>query len=715
MRPHSLIALALAAAVLVYAALAGCYTLKNFDLGWQLATGRYIVQTGQLPRYDMFSYTAAGKEWIYPVGAPLLFYLLYSLAGYPALNLLGMLACVAVVALLLLANLPRVEPAGPARFRWARFDLTKLNLGTLWLVALAVPTIAGRTSARADLFTTVLFAAVLVLLWRFHLGLLDRLYLLPFLFVIWANLHQGFIFGLALFFALLSAKIAICRDSRLQLRRLLCWFGACALTVLVNPWGWRLYTSLWRVRQDMAFQRGFIGEASGVPVGWWSLGELLRLHDPDSSFWMLAAAAVAGVVVAAARRQVLSALLLAGAIYIGFQYVRAQVLLVITAAVVLPVVFGGLAFARFRAASRVLAAGASALLLLVVTLRSADLVSNRYYIARGDIATFGFGVSWWFPERALNFIEREKLPGRLYHDYNLGGWVMWRLWPRYPVYIDGRVSPFTPDIFLEQQALITAAPDSPQWQAFLDRWGINTLLISLARYQGYRVSPAALCAAPEFRLVYLDEVSGVWVRSKPQNPAWLERLASNAGPCLGAPLPLSPPADEPPAKRYNFLANAALLYRSFGRAAEALKAYKEAERLFPEDANLRLSVAQIWQSLGRMEEARQEFRHSLAQRESPQAWHSLGLLEAAQGRYREAAAAFAHAAERAALPHESYRMLGESYLALREPHQALWAFETARATSRYRGQSAGLGREFFAAVEEGQQRARKMLQPRKDD
>src|SRR5437867_3843882 len=52
--------------LLSYALLAGLHTVGDADLGWQLATGRSLVQTRSVPSQDSFSYTARGREWIYP-------------------------------------------------------------------------------------------------------------------------------------------------------------------------------------------------------------------------------------------------------------------------------------------------------------------------------------------------------------------------------------------------------------------------------------------------------------------------------------------------------------------------------------------------------------------------------------------------------------------------------------------------------------------------
>jgi hypothetical protein len=52
--------LALGAIALVYAFLAGLRTVSDPDLGWQLATGRWVAQHHHVFSTDVFSYTACG-------------------------------------------------------------------------------------------------------------------------------------------------------------------------------------------------------------------------------------------------------------------------------------------------------------------------------------------------------------------------------------------------------------------------------------------------------------------------------------------------------------------------------------------------------------------------------------------------------------------------------------------------------------------------------
>src|SRR5579862_5387934 len=83
---------------LLYAFFAGLRTVADFDLGWQLATGRYILQHHSIPSTEVLSYTAHGSPWLYPPLSGVIFYVLYLFKGYSALSWLSAFACLATVA-----------------------------------------------------------------------------------------------------------------------------------------------------------------------------------------------------------------------------------------------------------------------------------------------------------------------------------------------------------------------------------------------------------------------------------------------------------------------------------------------------------------------------------------------------------------------------------------------------------------------------------------
>src|SRR5579862_3333159 len=471
-RRHYGLRTALMVIALVYAILAGLRTVGETDLGWQMATGRYIVEHHQIPSTTLFTYTVPGSPWVYPPLSGILFYLLFLAGGYAALSWLSALACAATLAF--------------AMWRGGRF--------TAALAVLAVPAIAFRTMPRADLFTTILFAAVLALLWRYHEGTLIRLWLLPLLMMLWVNLHLGFIAGLTLMggYVFLELSEALFTERRAAaLKRVssaLPWIAVSAVATLVNPWGLGIYRALGQQNQVARSATDFIGEWSGVHFNSLVLRQFLNPRDPASADrWIMALAAIA-IVVCLWKKRFGPAVLLAGALYESVKHIRFQAILAVFVVVIGGAVLPHLSelFTWFRTAaveaqegrvsmakwrnSPVLAVSIVAVFALFTGVRSYDLVSNKYYLDAGQTMFFGAGESWWFPERAMEFLEREKLPANLFHDYNVGGYLTWRVGERYPDFADGRFVPFAREIFSKQKSLLTTSPDSPLWQASADRW-----------------------------------------------------------------------------------------------------------------------------------------------------------------------------------------------------------------------------------------------------
>jgi len=109
-----------------------------------MATGRWIIH--HTDSYtDILSYTGAGKPWIYPVALAVLFYLLHQLGGYPLLSWVSAAACVGTVALLI-----------------GRDAINKLPCADCG------PAGCVTHCPRAELFTELLFALFVSVLWRYQ-------------------------------------------------------------------------------------------------------------------------------------------------------------------------------------------------------------------------------------------------------------------------------------------------------------------------------------------------------------------------------------------------------------------------------------------------------------------------------------------------------------------------------------------------------------------
>lgn len=153
--------------------------LQSVDLTYQLRAGTQILDTRAIPATDTWTFTATGLPWTdQQWGAQLVLAVVYRAAGWTGLVLLRA-ALVAVIFGCLFEI---------GRRRGLGMRLAAL----LTLAAFAVS--AAALALRPQLLGMALFAAVLLLVAerRTHP---ERLWAIPFLVLVWANLHGSFFFG----------------------------------------------------------------------------------------------------------------------------------------------------------------------------------------------------------------------------------------------------------------------------------------------------------------------------------------------------------------------------------------------------------------------------------------------------------------------------------------------------------------------------------------
>ncbi len=178
-------------------ALAAFGTIRSYDLFWQLATGRWIVEHRALPAVDPFALASEKSEWIDGEW-------LYEIALY------GMHAAVGV------AGLSVVRSALAALIFTIAFVASRRESGTHGALLASAIGFAG-AMAVLDLRPSGVAALMVVLMLTFR-SLTAR----AALTVLWMNVHPS---------ALLAPLVGARRS----------WRGAmvCALALFANPYGWK--------------------------------------------------------------------------------------------------------------------------------------------------------------------------------------------------------------------------------------------------------------------------------------------------------------------------------------------------------------------------------------------------------------------------------------------------------------------------------------------
>lgn len=479
--------LALLIAALAFAA--AYFKICDNDVWWHIRTGEIILDSGRIPRVDPFSHLAAGHYWIpHSWGSDVAIALASRAGGLDGVTLAKCAAVTLVAAISWV--LARRAGASPA--------------ASFIALVLALATARFRFFERPHLATFLLLPVVLAMLAdaaaRPDAGWRRRDLAVPALFLVWVNLHGGFLLGLVLF--PIFVAIAAVRGAHARLgwlapgvRRLLLLFALSALATLVNPNG--VQAHLYPVVNERALRVVRNGEwFPPLP------------HQFPLFFALTGATALlaAGFWRAAGVERLLPLVPLA---YLAFRSNRSIGELAIAAGTPLALLVDAAA-RRARLAPRALLALGLALAAALVVLHARGLVINTIFYR------FGLGVNApLFPIAASDYVERANLTGRMANAPGFGGYLIWRFWPERMVFADGRL-----DVYVDVNETLVRTP----WRRTLDERGLTYAILE-SEEGGLGPDPLAqaIAEAPEWALVYWDDAATVWARDTSEHRAVIAR------------------------------------------------------------------------------------------------------------------------------------------------------------------------------------------------
>jgi hypothetical protein len=479
----------LAAAVLVAVA-CGSFAIVNTSIGWHLASGRLILDTGRIPRVDPFSFTAAGTPWI---DHEWLFQVLVAtldrLGGAPAL--IGLRIAVAVALTLLLLAVGRRHGLSPP--------------AALVLAALCVYGTRGRLFVRPELVTLLVVPAVIwIVLARRRRPTWRSVGSVAALVVVGVNCHAAVLVVPVILAALVGADVVAWLARRERWPTVLggaAHAATAAAVPLLNPAGWHLYQVPVRLTR-------LVGQPHVPNPEWIS-------PTPVDQPLLWAAAALAMLVLAAREREPARWVLLAVAAALALRHVRnVGLFFVLLPLATAPALARLPAFADVPDDARRSRRTRLAAVLLTTVLAVAAFTAPW--------PPPGFGLAGdRYPIAACDAMDRLGLPvGRLYNDVNFGGYLIGRYFPPRRVFIDDR-NEIHEELLATIWRIFTTS-DRRGWEGLLERWRIDTALV---RYHPpwWVYSPGGEAAAwrgfsavwfprEAWALVYFDDVAMVLVR-----------------------------------------------------------------------------------------------------------------------------------------------------------------------------------------------------------
>jgi hypothetical protein len=405
----------LAALVFLAIALACALTPMQTDTWWQLRAGRDMWASRSVLLTDVYSHTAYGTfwpnhEWL----AEVVFYALYSAGGLPLLTLFA--TGLIVGGWILSWRLA----TGPVRERFIWVGIALIPSSLWW-------------EPRPHAFSLLFIVATVFLIAR------RRVWWLPLIFAVWANVHGGVLLGFVLLGAGLGAQTLLAPRTW---RRSVLVFIACLLAVTATPLG----LSFWsEIPKSLA-------RISLYPLDEWRRPRVFDIRVLP--FWIIAATLCYGLLRNRHRLR---------------QLPPDEAAIYACALALLP-----MAASAIRNVGPFVMIAAPALTSLVRLRRQPGraVQVERPLLNGAVIAIAALSVvvtiAWayvnripklqWAPVPSGVLAALPDCPDNLYNRYDEGGYLLWFA-PERRVFMDGRQDPFPPALVLEHIQMETVTGD----------------------------------------------------------------------------------------------------------------------------------------------------------------------------------------------------------------------------------------------------------------
>jgi hypothetical protein len=477
----------------------GGFLLGDGDTGYHIRAGEIILKDLAVPRHDPFSFITpplpwTAHEWLSEVVMAIVH------------NALGLPGIVFLFALLLATTYWLL-------FRWIRSSGRNLPVDLLILVLVLLSSRIhwlARPHAFSLLLTVLLYQ--ILILHKEDRG--NYLYAIPPMMLLWVNLHGGFIGGFLFMGVFLSGYLLWFLSSKGEERSVFARKGkqlslVCAASVLaacVNPFGvhaflfpFRLVSETYLMDHVSEFlSPNFHGFAPYRYLLLFLIGMLglskTRLNLAELALVLM----FTSMSLYSARYIPLCAIVYAPILSKHGDLLIQQ--------------YGGKGSDLLRQRSRVYeqidASAKGYAIPLAVLVVIAGLAAGKIPVRFDEKKV---------PMAAIDFLRANQLRGNMFNNDEIGDHVIYSLYPRYKVFIDGRSDMYGEPILKEY---LKVAHIEAGWKEALAKYDINYIYFYtdsvLARH---------LLTDSGWRGIYSDNVASIFLRNIPENAETIARYA----------------------------------------------------------------------------------------------------------------------------------------------------------------------------------------------
>lgn len=435
-------------------------TPLDTDMWWHLRAGEETWLNRQVYSVDTFSFTRSGQIWLnHSWLSQVMMFVLFQTGGYLALSV-----WVAVTAATSMA-LVYFQMEGHSLLRGAILILAGAAASVVW-------------SPRPQIMSLVLFGLVSYLLYLHKWKKKNHLIWLVPIFLIWGNLHGGYVLGVILLGVMIGGELLnkiIPGKTEFhmdwpEIRKLVFWASSGMLAVLINPFG----IGMWKIPFNTVGVKAlqdFISE--------WASPDFHQLFQ-QPMLWMLFLIFIA---IGISKKTIDGTDLLSLIVFSWFAFTARRN-------------FGPFAMVSAPVVSRHLhdifenwkSEGKNKNKLSATAGNISD--NTRNWINLAIIVLLVVAASWKavdvnktsfvrekeseiFPSQAVDILLNENNPGKIFNEYNWGGYLIWHL-RDFQVFVDGRTDLYGDEILDDYLAVVKVQKG---WNQILDINKIDILLI----------------------------------------------------------------------------------------------------------------------------------------------------------------------------------------------------------------------------------------------
>jgi len=482
----------------------------NQDLGRHVKLGEIILKTSSVPTTNLFSYTFQNFHYINTHWlSELIFYIIFSKVGFH-----GILIFTSLIVLFTFFILTSY-----LRFK----NISIFALAITYILYIGI--LFERTEVRPEIFSFLFLTLFVTILYKNKEKQTKLIFLLPFIELIWVNTHIYFIMGILVTILFLLDELLVENPKKLlffinnkysvpkHTSLLILIFVCIILVTFINPDSFSRVIYPFNIFNNYSYS---IQENQNIftlqqitprlPIILFEITTVLLFcilimnrKKSKSVDWMLV---ICFAIIAASADRNLP--LFVFATFIPFAMNLSAILTNISKK--------GIKLENIHKSIIKFIGYVCIVLFLLLEIKS-------------FISTSGIG--WEEPksfESSVDFFITEKLHGHIYNNFDIGSFLIYKMYPKEKVFVDGRPEAYPANF---NQTIDMPIQNDPQlFQKAMKRYHFNVIIFA----HSYQIPWTAkfvnaIINNPDWKLVYLDGYAFIMVKNNEENKTVINRFA----------------------------------------------------------------------------------------------------------------------------------------------------------------------------------------------